>query len=328
MIINLFKEYKIAAIIFLLLFYIGCGVTKNTFYLQNININGPIKSPPLHITNRPMANSVTISPRISIGSANNISGKVSQHTLVNSAGIYEVDSVYVDGNLNYKESASNVYKFSGKNMTWNLPDYLAALDIDYCLSNHAALSFGANVTSLKSASLMGWNAGFGFFTQKGSSSLRLDVGLTWQQIQFEALTVVKSEYTPYGGTAQDPVIIFYKDLKKENYLNPYISLTYNSCFNEYPINFYLNLNYFNQTLFDFQPVNLNTEFYPLNYTVINEDLRGEGSVSFLGFTPGVYFDFDESIRILGGVKVLKELSMDSISKSVFIFPVVQLDMHF
>jgi hypothetical protein len=326
--IKVSTNYLIAITLGSLIFQLGCGVTKNTFYLQNIEVNGPVKQLPLHITNGQKANSITISPRISIANSSSIQGKILQPTPVNSSGIYQVDSVYIDGNLNYKESTADKYGYTGKNMEWNMPDYMAAFDIDYCFSNHAALALGANISSINSTSLMGWNAGIGLFTQKGSSSLRLDAGLTWQQIQFEALTVVKTEYTPYGGTTQAPIITFFKDLKKESYLNPYLSLTYNSCFPDYPVNFFLSLSYFNQTLFDFQPDNLNSDYYPFTFNTINIDTRGDGSVTFVGFTPGVYFYLNETLRISGGVKILKELQMDSISKSVFVSPLVQLDMHF
>lgn len=319
-------KYSAVMILFL---QVGCGVTKNTFYLQNININAPTKAPSVHITNGQKAGSFTITPEIYLNTNKNIQAKASNHTSVNSNGIFQVDSGYVDGKLVYFEADSNSYDFNGKNLTWNFPDYKVGINLDYCLSDRIAFDVGMNFTSKSSTSLIGWNAGLGFFKQNKNNSIRVDVGVTWQQVQFDALTVVKTEYVPYGGTPQEPVFTFFNDVKKENYLNPYIALTYNSCYQESPINFYINLSYFIQTLFDFTPSTLNSAFYPFNYvTSFNEDLRGDGSASFIGFSPGIYFDLDESTRLVTGVNILKEVELDNSSQSIFVSPMVQLNVIF
>ena len=310
------------------LLLIGCGVTKNTFYLQGINIDAPIKQLPLHITNSQKEGSVTISPKLSISGTKIINGRVPEHTLVNSEGIYQLDTVSVNGHQAYRESSANQFAFNGDNMSWSPPDFTAGVNFDYCAGNHVALALGMDYSSKQSASLLGLRAGLGFFQQKGNSAFRIDVGLAWQDIKYEAFSVLKSQYTPYGGTTQDPIIIFFRDIKKENYMNPYFSLTYNTCFPDNPVNFALSLGYFSQTLFDFQPEHVNFLYYPASSTTINEDLRGDGSVTFVEITPAVYFDLNESMRIIGGIKILKETQLESISNSVFINPIVQLDMHF
>ncbi len=306
----------------------GCGVTKNTFYLQGINIDAPIKQLPVHITNGQKEGSVTITPKISINEVRIIDGRVSEHTPVNSEGIYQLDTVIVNGHTAYRESSADQFAFEGNNMSWSMPDLMVGADLDYCLGNHIALALSMDYSSTQSTSLLGYKAGLGFFSQKGKGAFRVDVGMSWQDVNFEAFSVLKSQYTPYGGTADAPVIIFFRDIKKENYMNPYISITYNTCFPDNAVNFVVALGYFSQTLYDFQPEKVNTLYYPASSTTINEDLRGNGSATFIDFTPGVYFDLNESMRITAGVKILKETSMESISKSLFVNPVVQLDMHF
>lgn len=313
---------------FSVLLLLGCGVTKNTFYLQGVNVDAPIKQLPLHITNGQKEGSITISPKLSINNTKIVNGRVDEHTPVNTEGIYQLDTVSVDGHIAYRESSADQFEFKGRNMSWSFPDFLVGANMDYCLGNHIAFALSMDYSSKQSSSLLGYSAGFGFFHQKGNSALRIDVGLSWQDVKFEAFSVLKSQYTPYGGTTQDPIIIFFRDIKKESYMNPYFSLTYNTCFPGNAVNFVLSVGYFSQTLYDFQPEHINLLYYPASSTTINEDLRREGSVSFIDITPGVYFNLDESLRITAGIKLLKETQMESISKSLFINPVIQLDMHF
>ena len=318
------KLFAALALIFLSL--TGCTTIEQTIYLQKIDITGPMDNPPLNITTERKQGSFTISPRFTINDNKQINGKIEKHSYVDNQGIYRVDTLFNnDGSRYYKESNLNSQEFNGNNLKWNLPSYSAAVNMDYAVGNHVALNMGLNYSVQNQDDFLGGNAGIGFFSEKDGSAFRFDAGIMWQSLSYEAWTVVITEEKPLFGSASTTVD-FFKDRNKSTNWNPYASLTFNTSSKNTPLNFFINLGYFSQTLFDFEPSSPNPEYYPLGITVIRNDQRGESTTSFLNLSTGVFINMTEKSRVILGVRLMKETQIDQTSKSLFVLPVLQFDM--
>jgi hypothetical protein len=307
--------------------FIGCTTINQTLYLQNIQVSGPMNNPPLNITTNQKQGSFTISPRFSINDNKQLSGRIEHHSFVDNQGIYRVDTVLNNGTRYYTESnGKNINEYKGNNLIWNLPSFLAAVNIDYSAGDHIALNLGLNYAVQNQESYVGGNAGIGFFSEKESSAFRFDAGVMWQSLSYVASTVVVTEETSFWGTSSNTTVNFFKDRNKSTNWNPYVSLTFNTSSKAAPVNFFVNLGYFGQTLFSFEPSDPNPEYYPLGFSVITSDQRGESTTTFLNLSSGVFINMTETSKIILGVRLLKETQIEESSKSLFILPVIQFDM--
>ncbi len=306
----------------------GCAVVKQSIFLQNVDVSGPINQPPLHITEGQKKNTVTFSPNIYINSQKNYSGYISGHTNVNSMGIFQFDTVhYDDGTSGYKESVANKYPYAGQNFTWTLPDVQVGFQVDAALSNHFAVSGGFNYAEANRNKLINGNIGIGFFTEKNNSAVRFDMGLLFQNIFYNASSVVFTTITPVFGSGKS-YISFFKDRNNSTATDFYGTLTYNTTGKDNLINFYFCLGYFGQTVLNYKPDNPDINKFPFSHSNVEEDTRGDIFTSFLYFAPGIYKEFEEWGRISFGVRLLKETKIQNSSGSLFAVPVVQFDMTF
>ncbi len=306
--------------------FIGCTTINQTLYLQNIEVSGPMNNPPLNITTNQKRGSFTISPRFSINDNNQLSGKIEKHSFVDNQGVYRVDTVFDNGTRLYKESTGNTTEYKGNNLVWKLPSFLAAVNIDYSAGDHIALNLGLNYSVQNQDSYVGGNVGIGFFSEKEGSAFRFDAGVMWQSLSYVASTVVITEETSFWSSTTNTTVNFFKDKNKSTNWNPYVSLTFNTSSKTAPLNFFLNLGYFGQTLFNFEPSDPNPEYYPLGFNVITSDQRGESTTTFLNLSSGVFINMTDRSKIILGVRLLKETQIEESSKSLFVLPVLQFDM--
>ena len=105
-----------------LLLFISCTTTKQTLYLQQAEVHGPISQPPIHLTDSTDTPSVVFSPKLSYNTKNTLTGNVS-----NSGGLYTTDTIFVP---------------SENSLTWNMSTVYAGVDIDLILSRVFAISLG------------------------------------------------------------------------------------------------------------------------------------------------------------------------------------------
>jgi hypothetical protein len=306
-----------------LFFLTGCTSVTETIYLQDIKVSGPVNNPPIHITSNQKAGDITVSPRITINSLNSLSGRVDGHTFVDSKGNFRVDTVFNDNNRIYVPSNQNNYEFKGKNVKWNMPNVSAAIDIDLAVSNKIALFGGLNYSVQNQTDLIGGTAGIGIFTDRQNYGFRLDAGISWQQMNYDASSVVVTEIK--DGPSNTTYVDFFRDRNKSSDITFFGSFTYNTKLQNFPLDFFINAGYFGQSLFDFKPESMNTDFFFLTKRVV--DARGEGTAAFLTITPGFYHEINDFGRIMFGIRMLKETQLES-SDSFFIQPVFQVDLRF
>ena len=320
-------------VVFLPLLLTNCTTVKETIYLQGIEVNSPVSPTPINITT-PDKKAITISPRFSIGTTKSVNGIISGHTPVNASGVFQVDTIPLQGGgWRYSETqGANIYEYEGENLNWNIPDFTIGLDADFKPFDKFALSGGFAFSQTKSKSLTTGRFGIGFFGGEDRIGLRFDAGLIWQQVAYDASTVVVRESSIINGNSVREVI-FYRDIDKEANIDYYLSLTVNSIYPEWPVNWFLTAGYQNLNLVDFEPKDYDEyhyPFYPLipfpYDPVITEDLRGEANANVFNVSPGIYFNFTPNIRILLGSRIYFVSEIEDLSKGVFVVPMLQFDM--
>lgn len=296
-------------------------ITK--IYLQDAVVSGPINQSPVHVSSN-NETGVTISPRISINNKKSLRGKVDNHTLVNSQGVFQVDTIFnTDGTFYFQETPGvNRYPYTEKNFLWNIAEVNASLDFDFKISKSFALFAGGNYSVVKQKSIWGGLFGLGLMNQ----GFRFDIGLSIQEIPYEASTVITVTETGTSGTSS--YVAQYLDASTETCFNPFVNLNVNSNNPEWLFNIFLQAGYAAQTLLNFEP---KTSAYhnPFYYENVNitEDLRGEATAGIINLTPGVYFNFGDTGRVLLGTRLLWITQIEDIDNQFYLLPMLQFDFR-
>jgi hypothetical protein len=205
------------------------------------------------------------------------------------------------------------------------------LDLDFRITRNFALFTGINYAGSSNKSTWGGTAGLGLFGEGNGMAFRLDAGLHFQSINYDAYTI--AEITESGiFSSSEEYVIFYHDIDNSTHFDPFVNFTYNSAKRDWVINFFLNAGYSVQTLLDFDPKTVDYDWYffpPFVYhTTTTYDFRGETTAGFAHLTPGVYFNLAEKSRILLGVRFYFETQLKDATKQTFILPLIQVDFSF
>jgi len=315
-------------IIPLLLFVAGCKAyypsTGELIYLQEIEVTGPLNQPPIHITDSSAFSVFTLSPTLSYSPQTVVDDEIGGHTKVDENGIFQVDTINNNGIYTFTEKREvNIYKYSEKNLTWNVASIYAALDLDYRLSSNFGLFVGLNYSSRNKVSTWGGTAGLGAFSATSQAGIRLDAGLSIQEIAYDAHTVVITRTFPAGGDG-DGDVQFSREIDKSAHFDPYISLTFNTTYRDWVFNIFLNGGYSLQTIVSFSSESNSTQD-ETGYRYYTQDARGESTSGFWNFTPGIYFFIGKTGRLLIGTRFYFQKNDENVSPSSFIIPMVQFD---
>ena len=157
--------------------------------------------------------------------------------------------------------------------------------------------------------------------------MRFDAGIIWQNLYYDASTVVVSEVKNLWSGYTNTDVSFFRDKEKTRSINPYFSLTYNSAYSESPVNFLLSLGFFTQTVVSFEPTTYNPEYYFWGNTIKVNDKRGESMASFFTFTPGLILTLGPEGEIVAGARILHENVIGNSKQSTFISPLLQFNFH-
>ncbi len=320
-------SFKFVSPVILLSLFYSCTTIQETIFIQNVEVSSPIHQASIHVTDS-TKHGVTISTKFSVATTSNISGKIDGHTKVNDSGFFQIDTtVNDDGSLTFRETPEvNNNDYKGKNLFWNITKVMASIDIDVPISYQAAFFGGVNFTSQNNSTYVGGTVGFGLFEAGKNYGYRLDGGVYWQTIFFDAQTIVSKEVSqPYS---TDNYLLFFHDRRNLTHIDPFFSITYNTAYDNWPINFIVNAGYFRQTLIDFQPVSKIDSPYPFTIRTLKEDTRGSFSTNFIHLMPGVFFDFGKSGRLVMGVNFYFNSDSADLSRSAIILPYIQADFGF
>lgn len=322
------KMISLAAVIIFSLLLCGCYTVEQTIYLQDVNVSGPLNQPPLEVTTQNKS-AITITPRFSFNNRQYLSGNVENHTTVNENGVYQIDTIInSDGTRNYQISDANNQPFKGDNLRWDITQLHAGLDMDFRLSSGFALTAGISYSGNDSRDYFGGTVGFGLFKLRENGAIRFDAGIIWQNMYYEAATVVVSEVRDIWSGYTSTDISFFRDREKSRSVNPYFSLTYNSAYPESPVNFLLSLGFFTQTVVSIEPQSYDPSYYFWGNSVTVNDKRGESMASFITFTPGLILNMGKDAEVVAAAKILHENLIGDSKQSTFISPIIQINFHF
>jgi hypothetical protein len=285
---------------------LGCGTTvQDVLYLQNVEVQGPASQPPIHVTTKNTgAKSVYVTPHFSINPKTSLSGNLSPQ---------------YSGQI-----PSTLTDFQRKGITWKLPSLQLGFDLDYAFSDNKALMLGVGQSVINQHSLWDGYAGIGFFGGEGNSRVRLDLGLQFQQLSYNAATVLTRTETPLFGKTSTRTIYFV-DSGKDTHVNFFASFTINSAYDDRFTNFFFQAGLNTQKLTNYSPHTSVTPVFPFLTTYVESDQRAESSALWLYAVPGVYFNVGKSNRLLLGVRTSYQVGIGSANPSVFFSPVVQFD---
>jgi hypothetical protein len=270
-------------------------------YLRQAEVTGPIITSPLHLTDSSTTHFLTVSPKFNFNTQNLLEGNIKE-----SIKLFERDSTFIPNE---------------RSLLWDITTFNAGLDIDYKLSKSFAIFCGVNYSFNNNFSSWGGNFGVGFFGLTNVGALRVDAGVQIHAMQYDVYSMLgKGTKGPTGLGFE--YIGFFHDSGKETHIDPYLSLTYNTFFKNWPFNFFINAGYSIQTLFSFEPKSsYNTSFGEYEYT----DEVGSATAGFINLTPGIYFFLGESHRVLLGTRFYIESQIEGAEPNLFILPMVQFD---
>ena len=309
-------------IVLFTLIFSACSITQE-IYLQEVEVKGPVFQPPVFITDSTEAGQFRLAPHIFFGNARTFMGSVEGHTRVNQIGVYQLDTTRNGNEITLRETpGANTYTYSGQNLRWETPDVTAGLQGNLAINKGISVTFGGQYSALGSKGFWGGNVGIGFHTADATLATRIDGGLHWTPVAYDALTVVVTRTSLFGSTSED-VLVFH-DIGTETNLGFYGALSLNTRRRDWPLNFFVNLAVSRQRLTHYEP-HTSVFPYPFYYSVQVTDARTSSSATFVSLTPGLYLTVGEGHRLLLGARWNK--GTDGVGEG-FVSPFVQYEILF
>jgi len=280
----------------------GCGTVEETIYFGDIDTKAPIALPPVRpaVSNEP--GSFTLSPRITFHSGNRYETGTSNN--------------YNKHRLPFDTSSISI---RDRNLHWESPKVAADFTFDFIITSRIALTGTFRYTVMDNIDLSGGSLGIGILGKLDNPSLRLDGGFTFQQNQYDAITVIYTKTTSAGGSVSERVT-YYQDRGKSLNFNPYLTVTLASYMPASIFNYSVTAGYFAQNIIGFGPekrIHHTSGFYSVT------DLRSDYTAGFIYIQPGAVLSVSENLRLLVSAAFLKEVA-NSTYDPMFFLPSIQL----
>jgi hypothetical protein len=251
---------------------------------------------------------VTISPKFSMNSSNS--------TIIGST-----EDRY---NAIFEFSNDTIYRAKTENLAWYTSDYTFGLDVDFKVTEGFSIFGGFNYSGDGQTNLIGGNLGVGFHNHAINPVVRVDFGITIQDYDYTAVTIVHTKTTSFFGNDESWSI--FGDRGSSTNINPFGTLTINSSYDSSFFNWFFTAGFFTQNLLGFEP---GSNTYPIlpffsSYTEVDE--RSDMLAGFLYLNPGISFSLNRQIRILLSAKMNYEVLATN-SKQLYVLPAVQIDFQ-
>lgn len=300
---TLIKNIKILFAISFSFLFIGCATVTETLYLREAEVAGPLTPAPIHITDTTDIPSITISPTFSYNTKKTFTGDIGEYTT-----LFSYDSSFTP---------------SDNSLEWYVASVNAGVNFDLKILRGFALTFGVNYSGQDNFDAWGGNFGIGFFSYQEGIAFRMDAGLQIHSMKYDAYTVSKVVIDNLFGS-DETYISYYHDIGESTHFDPYVTLTFNTAFKNWPVNMFINGGYVVQTLFSFIP-----ETYYYSYPLYQKtDKRGSKTAGFIALTPGIYFNVTEVTRVAAGCSFYFETQINDANPNLFILPMMQVDFTF
>lgn len=291
----------------------GCAVED--VYLQNLRADGPVTLPPVHVTTDSMAMKLRFSPRISWNNRTGITGRIDGHSLVNSRGVYEVDSSVFPSGTVYRENPNvNTSQFRGKNLEWNTPQVQVGLDMEYAVSNGFALTGFVEYSRNTQTDFLAMGAGMAVLFGKGEIGGRLEGGVLYRDVSYDLQYVVTSRV----GFSSTPDVYFRSERRKDQTVNVYGALTLNTKSPTSLVNGLLSLALSGGSLISMG--------VPSPTGGSAGDVQGGSTL--LSVSPGIFIDIGREVRFLTCVRFVVPLGVEDAAPSSFIMPMAKFEFAF
>lgn len=314
-------SYVVLPALFISSFFFSACTVSQDVYLQEIDVRGPVYQPPVFITDSAEVGEFRIAPLLSFGKAGTLDGTVDGHTKVNRNGVYQLDTTYNGNEITLQETPdTNTFTYQGKNLRWQTPEMVVGVQGDYAISRTLALAFGFRYSALRNQDFWSGNVGLGLHTTGEMVGFRLEGGVHWSPLAYDALTVVVTRISLFGSTTED-VAVFH-DIGRETNLGFYGSLTLNTRRAEWPLNLFLNVALARQRVTNYEP-HTSVFVAPFYTSVRITDVRASASATFLSVSPGVYLNFDLRQRLILGVRWTKGTD---VVEGNFLSPFIQYEI--
>ncbi len=294
------------------LLLVGTSGCVSSWHLQTVSVSGPLFEPTVHLQRTTEQPGFRISPWLTAYTQRQRLGQIAGHTNVNSAGIYQVDSVVDANGTRYYENPANTRPYEGQNFTWQLPTISGGASFDLDVSNNVALFGGLGMTSVDNDPL--WSAhgglGYGFGTDRIAG--RFDLALTWETIKSRSEFVRTTEFLFSNQTSVE----FYSSQSKRTRMGAYGALTLQSRGND--------LIFYTQLAFGTQAIASLT--IPSSVSGNDEDFVR--NLKFVSLTPGIALSLGPYTRIVAGVRFTSDTEISQTSSPFVIAPIAQLELSF
>jgi hypothetical protein len=295
-------------LLFIVFLVYGCATVEQTIYLGDVEVTAPICPPPTHVNINKDVGDVTISPKFSINSSNS--------TIIGST-----EDRY---NAIFEFSNDTIYRAKKNNLAWYTSDYTFGLDVDFKVTEGVSIFGGFNYSGDGQTNLMGGNLGVGFHNHAINPVVRLDIGITIQDYNYTAVTIVHTKTTSFFG--DDESWSIFSDRGSSTNINPFGTLTINSTYDSSFFNWFITGGFFTQNLLGFEPGTTSYPIFPFVISYTEIDTRSDMLAGFLYLNPGISLSLNQQIRLLLSAKINYEVLATN-SNQWYVMPAVQFDFQ-
>ena len=276
----------------------GCTTTP-LVYLQSATIEGPLTVPPLFVTEN--ENEQVGSFRLKVGAsaapAQKIEGRADGHSKVNAAGVFEVDTVIRNGERYLIERpGANTHTFEGTNFRWTLAPLTVSIEADFLIARGMSLVGGLHCSKQASQTYLAGTLGVGSGFRSRNLGFRFDVGAAWTSVSHKVEYILAAERGPLLGP-RETYILFLESQGTSGHMNVYGGFTLNTRYPNWPIQVFVQLAIYRQTVDDLQR---RTSF---------GDAVVLQSNSFFTVTPGISIPLSPNAKLLLGLRLTDETSL-------------------
>ncbi|HEY6952749.1 MAG TPA: hypothetical protein VI758_10100 [Bacteroidota bacterium] len=307
---NFLRIQRASTVVLALVLGTGCATVSTN--LQSVSVSGPLHQPGVHLQRTTDSLGLRVSPWLAIYGQSQREGRISGHTPVNAAGVYQVDTVTSANGTQYYENASNIYTYSGKNFTWQIPKISGGVGFDIDLTRSFSAIFGMGVSSVNNEANWSALAGIGFNFGNERFAGRLEGAFTWETIGSSAQFVRRIDYF-YSNRTE---VQFFTENNRRMRSGNYGALTLQSTGKT--LTFYTQFAFGSQNIASLAPQN-NTG---------SSDADFVRSMKFVTVTPGIAFTIADNTRIVTGIRFLSNTEIDETDSPFLVAPLVQLEMSF
>lgn len=307
---NLLRFGSAISVLFVLVLCTGCvSVSTN---LQTVSVTGPLHQPAVHLQRTTDELGLRISPWLTVFGERERQGRIPGHTMVNAAGVYQIDTVTSASGTEYYENSSNIYSYDGKNFTWQLPSISGGVGFDLDLTQSFSAILGLGVSSINNDAHWSAQAGLGYSFGNERIAGRFEGAFTWETIGSSAQFVRRIDYFMTNKTQ----VQFFTENNKRMRPGNYGALTLQSTGKS--VTFYTQFAFGSQSIASLSPQS--------NSAGSSEDYVT--SMKFITVTPGVAFSITENTRLVAGIRFMSNTEIDDTNSPFLIAPLVQIEMSF